>query len=60
MIIEGIITREIAGRERKIPYFIDTSNGTYSQWDNDMLILGENVDLLEALRDAACEHAYDD
>jgi hypothetical protein len=59
MIIEGIITRDIAGAERKIPYFIDTSTGNYSQWDNDMLILGENVDLLEGLRDAACEHDLD-
>lgn len=31
MIIEGTIKRELAGRERHIPYFIDTSTGTYSQ-----------------------------
>lgn len=55
MIIEGTIKREIGGRERAIPFFVDTSTGTYSQWGHDMLLLGENVDLLETLRDAACE-----
>lgn len=54
MIIEGTIKREIAGREREIPFFIDTSTGTYPQWAHDTLLLGENVDLLEAMRDAAC------
>ena len=60
MIIEGTITREIAGKDRQIPFFINTETGTYSQWQHDGLILGENVDLLEALRDAACEQAYED
>jgi hypothetical protein len=55
MIVEGTITREIGGREVAIPFYIDASTGTYSQWGHDMLLLGENVDLLEALRDAACE-----
>lgn len=42
-------------RDVEIPFFIDTDDGTYSQWGHDTLILGENVELLEALRDAACE-----
>jgi hypothetical protein len=59
MIIEGTIKRDLAGREREIPFFIDSTTGTYSQWGHDTLVLGENVDLLEALRDAACEQDFD-
>jgi hypothetical protein len=59
MIIEGTIKRDLAGRQREIPFYIDTSTGTYSQWGNDTLLLGENVDLLEALRDSACEQDID-
>lgn len=60
MIIEGTIRRAIdpgSGgiRTVEIPFLIDTDDGTYSQWGHDTLILGENVDLLEALRDTACE-----
>jgi hypothetical protein len=55
MYIEGTITRNINGRRADIPFYIDTLTGTYSQWGHDTLLLGENVDLLEALRDAACE-----
>lgn len=60
MIIEGTITRAIdpgvgSVRTVEIPFLIDTDNGTYSQWGHDAMILGANVDLLEALRDAACE-----
>ena len=60
MIIEGTIKRELAGREREIPFFIDTDTGSYSQWGYDALLLGENVDLLEALRDSAGEHDTSD
>ena len=62
MIIEGTIKRQIAAatnyvnREVEIPFLINTEDGTYSQWGHDTLVLGENVDLLEALRDAACDH----
>jgi len=59
MIIEGTIKRDLAGRERAIPFFIDTSSGNWSQWGHDALLLGENVNLLEALRDAACEQDYE-
>ena len=55
MYIEGNITRHINGRRTEIPFYIDTLTGTYSQWGHDTLLLGENVELLEALRDAACE-----
>lgn len=60
MIIEGKITRAIdpgvgSVRTVEIPFLIDTGDGTYSQWGHDAMILGANVDLLEALRDAACE-----
>jgi hypothetical protein len=59
MIIEGTIKREIAGRERAIPFYIDAASGNWFQWGHDTLLLGENVDLLEALRDAACEQNFD-
>ena len=55
MIIEGTITGGIDQRPVKIPFYIDTVTGTYSQWGHDTLTLGENVDLLEALRNAACD-----
>ena len=56
MIINGIVSRSLSGgRHVDIPFFIDTLTGTYSQWGHDTMTLGENVDLLEALRDAACE-----
>lgn len=57
MIIEGTITRQIdpgnGTREVEIPFLINTETGTYAQWGHDQFVLGENVDLLEALRDAA-------
>jgi hypothetical protein len=55
MIIEGTITRDIGGRQPAIPFFIHTRTGTYSQWGHDTMTLGDNVDLLEALRNAACD-----
>jgi hypothetical protein len=55
MIIQGTITRRVDGRPIEIPFYIDTNTGTYSQWGHDTMTLGENVDLLEALRDAACD-----
>ncbi|ASL12327.1 hypothetical protein U8D42_27225 (plasmid) [Mycobacterium europaeum] len=56
MIINGTISRTLSGgRDVDIPFFIDTTTGTYSQWGHDTMTLGENVDLLEALRDTACE-----
>ncbi len=60
MIITGTVRRAIdpgAGGMRtvEIPFLIDTDDGTYSQWGHDTMILGENVDLLEALRDAAID-----
>jgi hypothetical protein len=55
MFIDGTITRQINGRDVEIPFHINTDTGTYSQWGHDMLTLGENVDLLEALRDAAID-----
>jgi hypothetical protein len=59
--IEGTITREIDGREVKIPFLITTdAEGTYSQWGHDTLTLGENVDLLEALRDVTYDQDYRD
>lgn len=58
MIIEGTVRRAIdpgsgGMRTVEIPFLIDTDAGTYSQWGHDHFVLGENVDLLEALRDAA-------
>jgi hypothetical protein len=55
MIIEGTVKRDVDGRHVDIPFYIDTQTGTYSQWGHDTLTLGENVDLLEALRDAAID-----
>lgn len=55
MIIEGTIKRRVNKRKVEIPFYIDTKTGTYSQWGHDTMTLGDNVDLLEALRDAACE-----
>ncbi|SBS77471.1 Cobalamin biosynthesis protein CobP [uncultured Mycobacterium sp.] len=53
MIINGTVSRTTEdGRDVDIPFFIDSDTGTYSQWGHDMLTLGENVDLLEAIRDA--------
>lgn len=54
MKIEGTITREIDGREVEIPFTIN-DNGSYFQWGHDTLLLGENAELLAALRDAAFE-----
>ena len=56
MIIEGTITRSVDQRPVKIPFYIDAVTGTYSQWGHNTLTLGQNVDLLEALRDAACDN----
>ncbi|WP_156670987.1 MULTISPECIES: hypothetical protein [unclassified Mycobacterium] len=55
MIIEGTVKRDIENRTVEIAFFIDTATGTYSQWGHDTTILGENVELLAALRDTACE-----
>ena len=55
MIIEGTIARDIDGRAIEIPFYIDTDDGVFSQWGHDTLLLGENVDLLKALRDAAVD-----
>lgn len=55
MIVEGTVNRTIDNRTVEIPFFIDTVTGTYSQWGHDTMTLGENVELLEALRDTACE-----
>jgi len=56
MIFSGIVSRSLpSGHLVDIPFVIDTHSGTYSQWGYDTLTLGENVDLLEALRDTACE-----
>lgn len=57
MIVEGTITRDItpeggSTREVVIPFFIDTETGNYSQWEHDTYVLGENVGVLEAMRDA--------
>lgn len=53
MIIRGIISRTTeAGRNVDIPFLIDSESGTYSQWGHDTMTLGENVDLLESIRDA--------
>ncbi|MFD7247841.1 hypothetical protein ACFV6Y_38570 [Streptomyces massasporeus] len=64
MIIEGTITRQVdpgnGKREVEIPFLINTETGTYSQWGHDTMILGENVDFLESLRNAACEAAADE
>ncbi|GAB4685189.1 hypothetical protein MOKP106_32790 [Mycobacterium avium subsp. hominissuis] len=58
MIINGIVSRSLSGgRHVDIPFFIDTLTGTYSQWGHNTTTLGENVELLEALRDTACEIA---
>ncbi len=56
MIISGTISRTIDNDAVDIPFFIDTVTSTYSQWGHDTLLLGENVDLLEALRYTACDH----
>lgn len=58
MIINGTISRTTEdGRHVDIPFFVDSVSGTYSQWGHDMLTLGENVDLLEAIRDAMLDTA---
>ena len=56
MFIGGIVSRSLPnGHLVDIPFVIDTHTATYSQWGYDTPTLGENVDLLEALRDTACE-----
>ena len=55
VIIEGTITRVIDSREVKIPFLIDGEEGIYSQWGHDIITLGANVDLLEAIRDATLD-----
>lgn len=64
MIIEGTIKRQVdpgnGTREVEIPFLIDTETGTYSQWGHDQFILGENVEFLASLRNAACEAAADE
>ncbi|WP_165762725.1 hypothetical protein [Mycolicibacterium vulneris] len=55
MIIEGTVNRRIANREVAIPFLVDTVSGNWFQWGHDTMTLGENVELLEALRDTACE-----
>ena len=55
MIIDGTITRVIDGRQVVVPFFIDTLTGTHSQWGHDTVTLGDNVELLEALRNAASD-----
>ncbi|MDP7706898.1 MULTISPECIES: hypothetical protein [Mycobacterium] len=55
MIIEGTITRRIDNRNVEIPFLIDTLTGTYTQWGHTTMTLGENVELLESLRNAACD-----
>lgn len=50
--IEGTVCRTLDdGREVTIPFLID-KNRNYFQWGHDTMTLGENVELLEALRDA--------
>lgn len=57
MIISGIVSRSLpSGRHVDISFVIDTHTGTYSQWGHDTMTLGENVELLEALRETACEN----
>ena len=55
VIIEGTIIRVIDSREVKIPFLIDGESGNYSQWGHNTLTLGQNVDLLEGLRDAVLD-----
>ena len=55
MIIEGTIPPDAGSRQIAIPFFIDTLTGTYSQWGHDTITLGDNVELLEALRNAGCD-----
>lgn len=52
VVVEGTITRVINSREVKIPFYINGEEGTYFQWELDTLTIGQNVDLLERLRDA--------
>jgi len=57
IIIEGKITRTVdpgsGEREVEIPFLIN-GNG-FTQWGHDMMVLGENVELLEALAAAVAE-----
>ena len=53
MIIQGTISRSIDNRDVEIPFSIDTATGNWFQWGHDTITLGVNVELLEALRDAA-------
>jgi hypothetical protein len=55
MTIEGTSTPDAGSRQIAIPFFIDTLTGTYSQLGHDTITLGDNVELLEALRNAACD-----
>lgn len=55
VLIAGNITRVIDSREVVIPFYIDVETGTYTQWGHDTLTLGQNIDLLEGLRDAALD-----
>lgn len=59
MIVEGTVHRNINGIGVRIPFFINGDDGTCSQWGQSTEILGENVDLLEKLRDAVWQETND-
>lgn len=53
MYIEGTITRSVDGRTAAVPFFIDTRTGLWRHWGHDAG--GETAELIEALRNAACD-----
>jgi hypothetical protein len=60
VVVEGVIIRVIDSREVRIPFLIDgegnDGSGLYRQWGgHGDSILGQNVDLLEGLRDAVLD-----
>ena len=53
MYIEGTITRNVDGRTVHVPFCIDTLTGLWRHWGQQAG--GETAELIEALRNAACD-----
>jgi len=51
--IEGTITGTIDGRAVHVPFSIDTLTGIWRHWGQQTS--GETAELVEALRNAACD-----
>jgi hypothetical protein len=53
--IRGTITRVIDSREIEIQFTLDVERGGYHQWGQNTKVLGDNVDLMEAIVEAVAD-----